>query len=146
MSTFTTADVIVDRVRSVCAGAPFNFTEARAWTSFELQPTTNIDAVFRIPPPHSGHVRGGFSYTEERTDQIQVWVARKTNNDYAAVRQVLIQDMHSLSAAIVRDGLENLPDYIVSDNGRGHSIAEEQAGNEYVTLRLSLPFSYMFQG
>jgi hypothetical protein len=136
-----TMDVIVDRVRSVCVGAPFAFREAESWDSFDLQPTTNVDAVFRIPPPASGSVSGGFAFTEQRRDQMQVWVARKRNGDYDAVRRALLRDVHSLTAAITRDGLQTSGDYDIPDGGRGHSIAQD-AGLEYVTLRLTLPIDY----
>ena len=136
-----TADVIVDRVRSVCASDPFTFTETTSWANFDLQPTTNIDAVFRIPPPASLGVIGGFSFTEDRTEALAVWVARKTSGDYDAVRRALLQDVHSLTAAITRDGHIASGDYVVLDEGRSHEISEE-AGTEYVTLRLTLPVNY----
>ena len=136
-----TVDAIVDRVRSLCVGAPFYFTEAVSWDTFDLQPSTNIDAVFRIPPPSSQRAIGGFGYTEDRTDSLQIWVARKRNDDFAAVRRSLGRDVHSLTAAIVRDGLQSGGDYAVLDEGRGHAISAPP-GREYVTLRLTLPVNY----
>lgn len=136
-----TADAIVDRVRSVCASSPFLFTEAETWDDFSLQPASNIDAVFRIPPPHSEAVTGGFGYTEDRTDVMQIWVARQINQNYPAVRQALLRDVHSLTAAVVRDGLVSSGDYSVPDAGRGHAI-EAVEGATYVTLTLTLPINY----
>lgn len=138
----TTIDAIVDRVRSLCAGAPFYFTEAAHWGTFDLQPTTNVDQVFRIPPPSSQSVAGGFSYMESRTDSMQIWVARKHNQDYPAVRRTLLRDMHSLTAAITRDAYQSSGDYGIPDGGRGHSISPEAPGKDYITLRLTLPVNY----
>jgi hypothetical protein len=139
-----TADQIVDRVRSVCISDPFGFIEAETWASFDLQPDTNVDGVFRIPPTSSQGVIGGFSYTEDRVDSLQVWVARKRNGDYDGVRRTLLKDVHSLTAAIVRDAHVQSGEYGVLDDGREHSISENSSV-EYVTLRLTLPVNYEVQ-
>lgn len=136
-----TVDVIVDRLRSICAGPVFEFGEAVSWSSFDLQPTTNLDGVFRIPPPSSQSSEDWFDYAESRTDSVEIWVARKRNNDYNTVRRQLMQDVHSLTAAVIRDGLEANGDYGVMDSGRGHSI-QDQPKADYVTLRLTLPVNY----
>src|SRR5262245_3793292 len=112
-----TMDAIVDRVRSVCCSSPFAFAEAVSWNTFDLQPETNVDAVFRIPPPASQFVEGGFNFAEDRRDQMQIWVARKTNGNYDTVRRSLLKDVHSLTAAVTRDGLQTLGDYDVPDGG-----------------------------
>lgn len=137
-----TVDAIVDRIRSICVGEPFRFTEATSWASFDLQPTTNVDGVFRIPPPSSQRVIGGFDFAEDRTDSVQIWVARKHQSDYATVRRTLLRDMHSLTAAIARDGVSVSGDYAVTDEGRGHAITPEKAGSEFVSLRLTLGINY----
>jgi hypothetical protein len=139
-----TMDVIVDRVRSICCSSPFAFTEAVSWADFDLQPEANIDRVFRIPPPSSQFVTGGFAFAEDRTDSLQIWVARTRNGDYNAVRRALLQDVHSLTASVVRDGAVSSGDYDVRDGGRGHAIAEDR-GLEFVTLRLTLPINYEAQ-
>jgi hypothetical protein len=139
-----TIDTIVDRVRSICVSSPFAFKEAVSWDTFELQPSGNVDGVFRIPPPSSQFVHGGFSFIEDRVDSMQIWVARKRNANYDAVRQALLNDVHSLTGAVVRDGAQTSGDYDVRDGGRGHSIFEN-AGQEYVTLRLTLPVNYIAQ-
>jgi hypothetical protein len=144
MSGPLTVDVIVDRVRSVCCSSPFAFTEAVSWSDFDLQPATNIDAVFRIPPPMSQFVQGGFGYVDDRRDQVQIWVARRCNSNYDAVRRALLKDMHSLTAAVVRDGAVSSGDYDVPDGGRGHAITDDR-GKDYVTLRLTLPVQYEAQ-
>lgn len=136
-----TIDTIVDRVRSLCVSHPFEFVEAASWASFDLQPDSNIDKVFRIPPPSSQFVNGWFDFTEERTDSMQIWVARKRNGDYDGVRRALLRDVHSLTAAVVRDGAVTSGDYDVRDGGRGHAIQEDR-GQDYVTLRLTLPVNF----
>ncbi len=139
-----TSDEIVDRVRSICVGSPFLFVEATSWASFELQPTTNVDAVFRIPPPSSGSVVGGFDFTEDRTDIMQVWVSRKLGNNYDTARRMLLKDMHSLTAAVVRDAAQDSGEYHIPDAGRGHAISPDK-GAEYISLRLTLPINYEVQ-
>jgi hypothetical protein len=139
--TALTADLIVDRVTSIVTGAPFQLVEATTWTDFDRQPTTNVDGVFRIPPLTSQSAIGGFAYSEDRTDTLQVWIARKHQHDYATVRRRLLQDVHSLTAAIIRDAHQVSGDYGVLDEGRGHAI-EDLPEAEYLTLRLTLPVNY----
>jgi len=136
-----TADQIVDRVRSLCAGPVFGLTEAVSWTSFDLQPDGNIDGVYRIPPPSSQRSIGGFAFTEDRTDVLQIWIARKHHMDTNAARTRLLQDVHSLTAAVMRDGHTSGGDYGVLDEGRGHAIAEVPRA-DYLTLRVTLPINY----
>ena len=139
-----TADVIVDRVRSICVGSPFAFTEAQSWASWDQQPAQNDDKVFRIVPPASQFVQGGFAFLDDRRDSMQIWVARRTAADYDAVRRALLKDMHSLTSAIVRDGAVSSGDYDIPDGGRGHAILEDP-GREFATLRLTLPINYESQ-
>jgi hypothetical protein len=137
----TTADVIVDRVRSILASPVFGFTEAVTWSSFDQQPDTNIDRVYRIPPPSSQRSAGGFGFTEDRTDVLQIWVARKHHQDMHVTRSLLLRDVHSLTTAILRDAHEASGDYGIPDEGRGHAIADVPRA-AYVTLRLTLPVNY----
>jgi hypothetical protein len=136
-----TADLIVDRIRSIVVSAPFEFQEAVSWATFDLQPTTNIDAVFRVPPPQSGSVVGGFGYTDDRTDTFEIWIARKRNSDWDGVRRTLLRDVQSITAAVTRDGSVSSGDYLVFDDGRGYEFGTE-AGAEFVTATITLPINY----
>lgn len=137
----TTADAIVNRIRSICSGPVFQLEEAVSWVDFDLQPESNIDGVYRIPPPSSQGSLGGFGYSEDRTESLQIWVARKHNGEYAAVRRALSNDVHSLTAAIIRDAHQVSGDYGVTDEGRGHAGAEVPDAT-YMTMRLTLPINY----
>jgi hypothetical protein len=136
-----TADVIVDRVRSLCCAPPFEMVEAVTWDSFDLQPAQNANAVFRIMPPSSQRVVGGFDYWEDRTDSMQVWVQLQHKQDHVAARRLALQYVHSLTSAIVRDGTSVSGDYSVPDEGRGHAIVS-YPGKDYLALRLTLPINY----
>lgn len=140
-----TSDEIVDRVRSLCVSEPFGFFEVEKWDSFNEVPTTAIDGAFRIPPPSSQSVVGGFNFVADKTDSMQIWVARKHQGDYPAVRRALLRDIHSLTAAIVRDAAEDSGEYHIPDGGWGHVITPDSKGLEYVTLRLTLPINYEVQ-
>jgi hypothetical protein len=139
-----TIDQIVDRVRSICVKPPFAFVEAVGWDSFDLVPSQTGDGVFRIPPPSSQRNVGFYSYIEDRTDSLQLWLLRRINNDYTTVRRTLLRDMHSLTSAVIRDALQQSGDYVVPDDGRGHSIGAPQ-GKDYAVLRLTLPVQYETQ-
>jgi hypothetical protein len=127
-----TSDVIVDRIRSLCIAPPFNMTEAATWDSF---------AVFRVTPPSSQRVNGGFDYYEDRTDSLQVWVQIAHKADRVASRRLALQYVHSLTSAIVRDGTSVSGDYSVPDEGRGHAIVT-YPDKDYCALRLTLPINY----
>jgi hypothetical protein len=139
-----TGDTIVDRVRSICLGATFGLVEAQDWQSFDLQPTQNIDRVFRIPPMSSQGTFGQFGFSEDRTDSLQIWVALRHTGQIDETRTAAMRYVHSLTAACVRDAAEDSGDYAVLDEGRGHSIVSDPA-REYVMVRLTLPVNYESQ-
>lgn len=134
----TTLDVIVDRVRSVCG--TLGLIESAEPFSFKQQPTGAIDGCFRIVD-RSQQVIGGFNFTEERTDQVQIWVAKKYAGDPTSAKQVLTQQMHSVTAAVTRDGHVTSGDYSIPDAGRAYEIRADQ-GAEYAVLQLTLPVNY----
>jgi hypothetical protein len=139
------ASGIVDRVRSLCVSTPFFLAEAESWQTFELQPSQNDSGVFRIPPPSSQGFEGGFSFREARTDILQIWIARKIENQNdGPVRQRLLDDANSLTSAVVRDAHVTSGDYLVLDEGRGVAVLVDP-GKEYASLRLSLPVNYEVQ-
>jgi hypothetical protein len=134
----TTIDVIRDRIASVCAGIPFQFAEAPTPFDFDLQPTGLIDGSYRLTCEH-GSVIGGFNYSEERTDLVDVWIARKQKADPKTAYRLLTADVSSLRSAIVRDGLNG--DYFVPDDGSGFSVSHED-GQEYAVLKLTIPVNF----
>jgi hypothetical protein len=139
----TTLDVIRDRVASLCASTPFNFLEAETPFSFDLQPSGSIDQVFRLET-EGGGVIGGFNYTEERTDLIQVWLARKQGADPTLTYRTLLADASSMRAAVIRDGATGGGDYDVPDDGAGLSI-QHDPGVTFAVLRLTVPVNYEAQ-
>jgi hypothetical protein len=135
----TQIDVVRDRIASVCASAPFDFLEAETPFDFSLQPTTQIDQVFRLTS-ESDFVVGGFAYTEERQDTVEIWVARKQAGAPRTAYTALLTDVSSLRAAIIRDGATGGGDYTVPD-GAGFSVQHDD-GQEYAVLRLTVPVNY----
>lgn len=131
---------IRDRVSSVCASAPFGFTRAATPFSFELQPSGGINEVFRIES-EAGSVIGGFNYIDDRTDLLQIWVARKYDADPERMYQRLVTDATSLRAAVIRDGCQVSGDYSIPDGGLGVSIQRE-AGKEFAVVRVTVPVNY----
>lgn len=139
----TTLDVIVDRVRSLCHTAPFLYTEARKFDSFDLQPVGAFDGVFRVES-QSQQTRGFLNYIEESTDLLTVTVSKATNNDYDATRRLLLKAARSLTAAIVRDGAVTSGLYHVPDAGRAWNVTPTPTG-VFCELRVTLPVNYEAQ-
>lgn len=138
-----TVDTIINRVRSLCVSTPFNFTEAQTPFSFSQQPNGEIDGCFRITDRNQRTI-GGFNYSEVRIDQVQIWVARRFNGEPTATKRILTRDMHSITAAVMRDGLQHGGDYAVEDDGRTYEIRADD-GAAYAVLQLVLPVNYESQ-
>lgn len=131
-------DTLRDRVTSVCAGDPFGFIPAGTPFNFDLQPSGTIDTAFRITADLGAPV-GGFNYSEQRTDPMQIWVARKQGADPRETYRQLMTDASSLRAAVIRDSLAG--DYDVPDGGSS-AVIQHEAGREYAVLRLTVPINY----
>ena len=136
----TTGDVVRDRIASVCASDPFRLFEAQSPFDFDQVPTGLIDGAFRVTAT-LGSVIGGFNYTEERTDVMEIWVARKQGVDPKATYRQLQQVANSLRAAVIRDGSTGGGDFHVPDDGAGVQI-DHEAGREFAVLRLTLPANF----
>lgn len=136
----TTIAVIRDRIASVCASAPFALREALTPFDFDLQPTGLIDGVFRLTS-EQGQVIGGFNYSEERTDLVEIWVARKQAGAPQATYRQLLTDASSVRAAVIRDGVTGGGDYHVPADGAGFSV-QHDTGREYAVLKLTLPVNF----
>lgn len=140
----TTSDVILDRVRSLCIGPPFYWTEATSSESFALDAmATAATGAFRATIRGST-VRGGTGYSEERTDSVSVEVQRTIDADYDATRRALHRAANSLTTAIIRDGHETSGDYAVPDAGRVVEVIGTP-GAAFLTLRLTVPVLYESQ-
>lgn len=135
-----TADVILDRIASICATAPYDFKQAVTPFSFDLQPSGQVDKVFRVEYS-DGPILGGFNYAEERNDRITIWVARKYNGDNTAAYKALVTDATSLRASVIRDGLQDSGEYFVPDDGNAAQILR-QPNAEFAVLRLQVPINY----
>lgn len=134
----TTRSAILARVNSVCAGSPFVFIQAVSPFDFTQQPTGQIDRVFRVLI-EQGEVVGGFSYTEERTDQVTIWIARKQNADAQAAYDTLLTDVSSLRSAVIHSGVL-IGDFSVPDGGSAQ--VEHEAGREFAVAQLTIPVNY----
>lgn len=135
----TTREALWGRITSLCIDA--GFTRAQSPFTFTQQPTGTIDGAVRVTM-EPGPVVGGFAMSEERTDVVVIWVARK----HAAAPQVayeqLLTDVSSLTCAVVRDGITD-GDFAVPD-GTTAGI-EYENGLEFAVARLALPVNYEVQ-
>ena len=139
----TTPDVLLNRVRSLMVDAPFYWREAVSSEDFALQGTGSSDAVFRCKI-RGGNSLGGFGYSEDRVDTLDIEVARQIAADYVATHATLIRDCSSLTAAIIQDGHVTSGEYTVPDTGRAWEVAAP-IGASYLTLRLTMPLNYEAQ-
>lgn len=136
-----TATEIRDRVCSVVAASPFRYTQARTPFSFDLQPSGELDDVFRVESTGGSEVIGGFNLTEERTDRLEIWVAKKYAGDPDQAYRRLVTDANSIRAAVIRDGVVVSGEYCVPNGDAEFTIAREPR-NEFAVLRLAVPVNY----
>jgi hypothetical protein len=141
----TTLDVIIDRVRSLCQSAPFDYTESARIDRFDWDTAQTFGqlSVFRVEG-NSQPARGGTGFSEERTDLVTVTVGRAVHADYDVARRALTRASHSLTAAIVRDGAEDSGSYTVPDTGYASRV-EADPTKAYLMLRLTVPINYEAQ-
>lgn len=141
----TTLDAIVDRVRSLCVRAPFEFVESARLDRFDWDPAQVFGDVslFRVETV-SQPARGGTSFSEERTDLVTVTVGRAINADYDATRRALLRAAHSLTAAVVRDGAEDSGSYVILDTGYASRVTADPTSS-YLALAVTLPVNYEAQ-
>lgn len=129
---------IVGLVRAVAEASPFALVPSETPYSFELQPQTNVDGTYRIQPAAIRSV-GALGLYETRTDTYDLWTAATHDGDVTGTLDRLTTLAHSLTAAIVRDGIAR--DYMLVDDGRAVEIRAPQ-GASYAVLRLTLPLTY----
>ena len=134
-----TLDLLRDRITSVCAGDPFGFTQADVPWTFDGMPTGTIDGGFRVTSD-VGPIRGWTNFSEERTDPITIWLARKQTARPEDCYRKLVTDASSLRAAVIRDGVGG-GDFDVPDGPVSGTI-QAPKGAEYAVLRLTLPINY----
>lgn len=135
----TTLAVLVDRVRSLLVNS-LGFTESQTPFNFDLQPEGVIDGSFRVLS-RMQRVIGGFRYSEERIDQLQIWVTRGMNAEPNEATRILTQQMQSITSALVHDGHQVSGEYSVPDDGRAHELRAD-AGAAYAVLQLTVPVCY----
>lgn len=136
----TTLPAIHDRIVDICEGVSFALASAVTPFDFTLQPSGQLDQVYRIEYADSS-VQGGLNYSETRTAQIRLFVARKQNASAHDTQALLAADADALLSAIVHDGSTGGGDYDVTDQGRAFAIQHDK-GKEYAVLRLTLPVTY----
>jgi len=132
---------ILDRVRALVTAAPFNLVETPEPFSFDRGPAQLESDRVRVELT-SAEVVGGFAYSEQRTDDLDIWVARVVDvADPRASYAGLLTLANSLTSAVVRDGC-GVGDFAVPDAGRRVEIAQPE-GAAYQVLRLTVPVDYM---
>lgn len=130
-------ETLLARVTSLCAS--LGYVQAQDAFSFDLQPSGNIDATFRIVP-EAGSVIGGFNYSEERTDNFRFWVARAVGPSPQLALTRLVTDCTSLYRAVIRDGAEDGGDYAVPD---GTTLQHShEPGQDFAVAALTIPINY----
>lgn len=136
----TSPDAILTSIAGVLEASPFLLTRADTPFDFDTQPTGSIEACYRLTIEGDA-VSSGLGAWEERTDRVDVWLARKFGADPTAMYQQLVTDAATIRTAVIAEGAFNGAEYTVPDDGAGMSI-EHDAGKEYAVLRLTVPVNY----
>lgn len=127
-------------VRSLVTASPFDLTEAPEPFSFDRVPAQLPTDAVRLELRQVGVV-GGFSWSEERTDDLDLWIARQVDlSDPTATYAGLLTLANSLTSAVAHAATAG--DFVVLESGRRAEV-EQPDGAAYQVLRLTLPVSYM---
>lgn len=140
----TTARTIRDRVRALLEASPFEMTQAVSPFDLVHQPAGELDQVFRIESETTS-VQAYIGPGEERTDLLQIYLARKQFDDANACYEALLDDADAIRAAIIADGPLGDGDYGVPDAGHGISLTHD-SGAEFSVARLTVPVNYEVAG
>jgi hypothetical protein len=126
----TTAGAVFDRVNSVVAAA--GFTLSKDQFSFELQPSTQIDAVFRVEMSFNDQ-EGNLGSTAAELQTVDIWIARAVKRDARGAYRQLIADLDIVEGLLADDYAAF--DYNVEKTGS--EIRPPEAEASYVVARLS---------
>lgn len=135
-----TRDWVLARVASVVAGLPERLTQTTSPFTFKLQPDGAIDGAFRVEVEHD-RTEGRFGMTEEQTDRVTVWVARRLAENQADVYATILRDLIAIRGAVIRDGHVGGGDYLVEATG-GLASVQYTDGHEFLVGQVVLPINY----
>jgi hypothetical protein len=131
---------VLARIVAICEG--LGLVEAVSPFDFTLQPTGTIDGAFRLTV-EALETLGGTAYSEEHTDQVVIWIARKQVDGLHGAYAQLVSDVSAVRSAVVRDGSIGGGEFAVEDGGT--VTVEHVAGQEFAVARIALPVNYEVQ-
>lgn len=133
----STRPLIRERITSLLT--PLGYVLHTTPFDFSTMPTGAIDAGVRVEIA-SQNTLGGMNFSEDRTDAVTIWFARKLAADPEAAYQQLLEDVDLATSEIIHDGAQGGGDFNVLD---GIDVAlSHEAGQEYALARLTLPVNY----
>ena len=133
----TTLKAIIDRFQAVLEGADLQLKKTTEEFSFDRQPNTRIDNVYRIEDAGLVSTESATNNMEVRIDELAAWFARKATPDSQAVRDTLETDIVAFERKIVTDGRSN--SYRATLNGR-----EIERVDDVILARVSVLVDYDF--
>lgn len=133
----TTFPLVLDRMSTLCASAPFSLARAREPFSFDLQPDGRLDDVFRVEG-ELDETAGYLGGDREELWTVRVWVAQKVKHDASAAYREACVLVDSLTAAVA-----------AAETAGDFHVGEEQAAEiqlpaddlEYLVAQVTLPLS-----
>lgn len=129
----TTWPTVSARITSLTVG--LGYALSKEPFSFDLQPDTHLEDVFRIDGALDG-VEGYLGGDQQENWTATVWIARKAKTDVYAAQRALYLSIDSLTARLMTD--ETAGDYHV---GEQMSAEVQLPGDDlgYVVASVSLP-------
>lgn len=99
----TVAPLVLDRINSLVASAPYSFTQAREPFSFDLQPNTNVHQCYAVEMTLA-RGDGYLGYNQAELHRVTIWLARLAQSAPHTAQRALITDISSLVASLTREG------------------------------------------
>jgi preprotein translocase subunit SecA len=103
----TTLKAVIDRFQAVLEGANLNLRKSTDEFSFDQQPNTKLNQVYRVEDAGLSETQTLTNNVDARVDSLSVWLARKATPDAQAERETLETTLLTAERQIVADGPSN---------------------------------------
>lgn len=98
----TRAELVLDRVNTIVASAPYGYQRAHSPFSVDEQPNTSVDQTFFVGM-ELDFTEGNIGYTHEERWLVRIGLARARKDDDGAAQRALVTDVGSLVSSLARE-------------------------------------------
>lgn len=98
----TRAELVLDRVNTIVASAPYSYQRAHSPFGVDAQPNTSVDQAYFVGM-ELDVTEGNIGYTHEERWLVRIGLARARKADDADAQRALIVDVGSIVSTLARE-------------------------------------------